>query len=120
MPGPNMIDLPGLLQSLTSIGSRKRGLSQLLQMLGQGGQQQSTSNLYDQPPGWEFRKFPGHGMHPAIERMKSATEPAPKDLAVRDILESLKDPEKQDEFLKWYTNQQSMSLPTSKNPEGYY
>lgn len=38
---------------------------------------------YDMPPHWKFRKFPGQGMHPAIERMKKIEEPTSLESAIQ-------------------------------------
>ena len=98
------------------------GLQQLLQQLSTS--KPTTDDygaaVYDQPPNWALRKFPGHGMHPGIDRMQEAVKPSPADNAITQVLESLKDdPEKQSAFLDWYLRQKADSIPRG-NPKGYF
>ena len=102
-----------------------RGIQQGLQELLQQLQYTPATNagglaVYDQPPGWALRKFPGQGMHPGIAKMQQAVSPNPGEIAITQVLESLKDnPEQQSAFLDWYLRRKADSIPRG-NPKGYF
>lgn len=105
--GPSRFDLGQLLSEL-----RNRQLPM-----------ESVHGQYDMPPGWQFRKFPEQGMHPAIARMQQAEQSTPADSKVQFLMDEWQnDPAKQKAFLQWYFQQQANSRRPKPypNPEEYF